>query len=102
MQEILKNALRATIEAYPNESARLPPVSVEVMKGSFDVTIKVSDQGGGMTTEQLDQVWRYGYTTGGQQAAAPGGIGADDCSFSGLCGQDARSMRQLAGYGFGL
>merc|ERR1711979_14436 len=72
------------------------------MKGSFDVTMKVSDRGGGMTSEQLDDVWCYGYTTVGQEAAAPGGMGADDSTFAGLCGQDARSMRQMAGYGFGL
>merc|ERR1712224_540577 len=49
LQEIMKNAMRATVEVH--SGSKLPPVSVEIMKGSFDVTLKISDAGGGMRRE---------------------------------------------------
>lgn len=33
---------------------------MEVLKGLFDVTIKVSDKGGGMRPDELRKAWRYG------------------------------------------
>merc|ERR1712048_1490632 len=97
LQEVLKNAMRATIE-HNGERRDLPPITVEIMKGSFDVTIKVSDTGGGMQKEQLAKIWKYGYTS-----ASGDSHGSDnDALLSDLCGQDASSLRQIAGYGFGL
>merc|ERR1719460_709418 len=97
LQEILKNAIRATIETNMHSTRSLPPVSVEIMKGSFDVTLKVSDRGGGMRPEQLKEVWRYGSTTANnsvtEQAMSGGGV------FSGLTASLDR--RSIAGYGFG-
>mmetsp|Transcript_2523 Transcript_2523/g.8445 ORF Transcript_2523/g.8445 Transcript_2523/m.8445 type:complete len:383 (+) Transcript_2523:62-1210(+) len=98
MQEILKNAFRATIERHIHSPSGLPPVIVEVMKGSFDVNLKVSDCGGGMRREKLEQIWRYGYTTTGLGS----GPQDDGGALGSLCGQDASSFRQIAGYGFGL
>eukprot|EP00930_Biecheleria_cincta_P057776 TRINITY_DN43655_c0_g1_i1.p1 TRINITY_DN43655_c0_g1~~TRINITY_DN43655_c0_g1_i1.p1 ORF type:complete len:377 (-),score=71.79 TRINITY_DN43655_c0_g1_i1:449-1579(-) len=98
LQEILKNALRATMERHMCGGNAIPPVTVSVMKGSFDMTIKISDAGGGMRQQRLQNIWRYGYTST-QEAAA--GTRADD-DLSALCGQDVASSRQLAGYGFGL
>ncbi|CAK0817460.1 unnamed protein product [Prorocentrum cordatum] len=63
LQEVLKNAMRATVEAHIASGSRLPPVSVEIMKGSFDVTLKISDAGGGMRRDTLDRIWKYGYTS---------------------------------------
>lgn len=98
LQEILKNALRATIEMHMHTGQPVPPVTVEIMKGSFDVTLKVSDQGGGMRPQQLKEVWRYGSTTANnsvtEQAMSGGGV------FSGLTASLDR--RSIAGYGFGL
>jgi len=100
LKEILKNSFRATIERHSADPAGVPPVSVEIMKGSFDVTLKVSDCGGGMRREILQQVWKYGYSSTSSdvpsEAVDSGGV------FGGLCGQDRISFRQLAGYGFGL
>merc|ERR1711988_301387 len=70
------------------------------MKGSFDVTLKISDAGGGMRRDKLGQIWKYGYTTTqGESAEAVISQGGD---FAQLCGQDRVSLRQMAGYGFGL
>merc|ERR1711879_210543 len=99
LQEILKNALRATIETHIHTGQPLPPVSVEIMKGSFDVTLKVSDRGGGMRPEQLKEVWRYGKTTANdsvaEEAMSGGGL------LSGLSTSANMSRRSVAGYGFG-
>ncbi|CAE7763626.1 BCKDK, partial [Symbiodinium pilosum] len=96
LQEILKNAMRATLERHFRDK-QLPPVTVSVLKGTFDVTLKISDRGGGMPREQLLNVWRYGYTSAKQRSPLKQ---KDD--FDTLCGRDPASMRRLAGYGFGL
>eukprot|EP00927_Polykrikos_kofoidii_P079756 TRINITY_DN7657_c0_g2_i1.p2 TRINITY_DN7657_c0_g2~~TRINITY_DN7657_c0_g2_i1.p2 ORF type:complete len:398 (+),score=67.53 TRINITY_DN7657_c0_g2_i1:39-1196(+) len=105
LQEILKNAFRATIENHirraPSVSTPLPVVLLEIMKGSFDVTLKISDRGGGMRSEKLAMVWRYGYTSTKEDRAR----GHDQHSggeLSALCGGDHTARRQIAGYGFGL
>eukprot|EP00434_Breviolum_minutum_P012120 symbB.v1.2.010686.t1/scaffold685.1/size172784/4 len=96
LQEILKNSFRATLETHlPSDP---PPVTVEVLKGIFDVTIKVSDRGGGMLPEELREAWRYGQSCAKKPAVE---VKPKD-DFQLLCGRDAASMRQLAGYGFGL
>lgn len=96
LQEVLKNAFRATVENNLSAGRPLPPVSVDIMKGDFDVTLKVSDCGGGMRREKLEKIWRYGYTS----VSDAGGTG--DEPLSNLCGQDSQTRRQIAGYGFGL
>ncbi|CAJ1347385.1 unnamed protein product, partial [Effrenium voratum] len=55
LQEVLKNSFRATLDRHLPQQP--PPVTVEVLKGTFDVTIKVSDRGGGMRLEELRQAW---------------------------------------------
>ena len=39
----------------------LPPVEMRICEGSRGVTIKVSDQGGGISDEDIDRIWKYGY-----------------------------------------
>jgi len=97
LQEILKNACRATIETHMHSGGKVPPVSVEIMKGSFDVTLKVSDRGGGMRPEQLKEVWRYGCTTVVGYNSSRGGLLSSYSS-----PQSISSARSVAGYGFGL
>eukprot|EP00928_Gymnodinium_smaydae_P033308 TRINITY_DN23894_c0_g1_i1.p1 TRINITY_DN23894_c0_g1~~TRINITY_DN23894_c0_g1_i1.p1 ORF type:complete len:386 (+),score=77.53 TRINITY_DN23894_c0_g1_i1:91-1248(+) len=101
LQELLKNAMRATTERHlalhgAASQVAMPPVTVEILRGRFDVTMKISDCGGGMTKEKLANVWKYGYSSAQDQATQ--GAGALDS----LCGLDPNSMRQIAGYGFGL
>lgn len=110
LQEILKNAFRATIESHATlySPKKLPPVTVEIMRGSYDVTIKVSDQGGGMQPDKLREVWKYGYTT----ASTPSSLSvAQDPSMGargagrfagGSLSSRSRGRRSIAGYGFGL
>lgn len=64
--EILKNAMKATMERYENPKFNLdsiPPVKVVLREGPHDVTIKVSDQAGGATTDVLQKWFDYQYST---------------------------------------
>jgi hypothetical protein len=62
--ELLKNSLRAVVERYgvDNEDS-FPPVKVIVVEGSEDITIKISDEGGGIPRSALPMIWTYLYTT---------------------------------------
>lgn len=62
--ELLKNSLRAVVERYgvDNED-HFPPVKVIVVEGSEDITIKISDEGGGIPRSALPMIWTYLYTT---------------------------------------
>jgi len=82
LNELLKNALRAQVERHlQNKGGKgdIPPVVVDIQKGLFDVTLKVSDRGPGIAPHMKDKVWKYGYTTAPQT-----------------------SSKELCGYGFGL
>ena len=42
---------------------RLPPIKVVVVKGAEDVTIKISDVGGGIQRSALDDIWSFAHST---------------------------------------
>lgn len=47
--ELLKNSLRAVVERYGVENEdHYPPIKVIVVEGQEDITIKISDEGGGI------------------------------------------------------
>ncbi|XP_041939567.1 pyruvate dehydrogenase (acetyl-transferring) kinase isozyme 2, mitochondrial [Alosa sapidissima] len=80
--ELFKNAMRATIENHSNST--LPPVEVMVAIGGEDLSIKVSDRGGGVPFRKMEKLFSYMYST----APAP------------QIGQHDRPP--LAGFGYGL
>lgn len=73
--EVLKNSLRATVETQLKvnresanpvadiEDLKFPPVKVIVAQGEEDITIKISDEGGGIARSAVPLVWTYLYTT---------------------------------------
>ncbi|ODQ77892.1 hypothetical protein BABINDRAFT_172642 [Babjeviella inositovora NRRL Y-12698] len=73
--ETLKNSLRATIEFHTKEQmandpaitsiedVKFPPIKVIVSEGYEDITIKISDEGGGIPRSEIPLVWQYLYTT---------------------------------------
>ncbi|AET38226.1 PDK/BCKDK family protein kinase Ecym_2505 [Eremothecium cymbalariae DBVPG len=69
--ETLKNALRATVEKILQEnpdtkdkdSLVYPVVKVVISEGLEDLTVKISDEGGGIARSNLPLVWTYLYTT---------------------------------------
>lgn len=60
--ELLKNSVRATCLHHAGQ-AKLPPIRVIIAGGEEDVSIKVSDEGGGIPRSGLDRIWTYFYTT---------------------------------------
>jgi pyruvate dehydrogenase kinase 2/3/4 len=86
--ELVKNSLRAVSDKYADSDATPPPIRIVIAEGAEDVTIKVSDEGGGIRRSGLAKIWTYLYST----ARSP------------LKDMDADSAGPvvLAGYGYGL
>ncbi|CAI5497793.1 unnamed protein product [Closterium sp. Naga37s-1] len=85
--ELCKNSLRAVQERFADADTDPPPIRVVVADGIEDVTIKISDEGGGIPRSGLPRIWTYLYST----ARSPAAAGAL---------QDTPSI--MAGYGYGL
>ncbi|KAL2081591.1 hypothetical protein ACEWY4_023444 [Coilia grayii] len=81
--ELFKNAMRATMELY-GDSLEYPPVQAHVALGLEDLTIKVSDRGGGVPLRKIDRLFTYTYST------APMPL------------MDSSRATPLAGFGYGL
>jgi len=82
--ELFKNALRATVEAH--EDQELPAVKVLVAKSTNDVSIKISDRGGGIPRYERKELFKYFYSTAPTPLLSGGGAGS----------------APLAGLGYGL
>nr|XP_022287394.1 pyruvate dehydrogenase (acetyl-transferring) kinase isozyme 2, mitochondrial-like isoform X4 [Crassostrea virginica] len=80
--EVFKNAMRAVVE-YHRDKLELPKLQIIVAKGKQDLTIKLSDQGGGVPYQDQDKLFQYMYST----APRPQYTGQES---------------PLAGYGYGL
>lgn len=61
--ETLKNALRAVVEAHGQHKDDFPVTKVIIAEGKEDITIKISDEGGGIPRSSIPLVWTYMYTT---------------------------------------
>lgn len=69
--EILKNAVRATVEWHTPHAdvdgvcggEGLPPVHVAVSGDELGCCCRISDEGGGIPKAQLPHIWSYLYTT---------------------------------------
>jgi len=101
--ELLKNSLRAVVERFgPEYEDRMvensssdgnnggyPPIKVIVVEGSEDITIKISDEGGGIPRSAIPLIWTYMYTTMAGQSIDQD-FQADDF------------QAPMAGFGYGL
>lgn len=92
--ELLKNAMRATVERYKDSDERLPPVKVLIAddRENEDVVIKVADAGGGISRKNMGKIWSYLFTTADPRIQK---------NFIGARDHDPSSS-PLAGLGFGL
>uniref|UniRef100_UPI00358EAE64 pyruvate dehydrogenase (acetyl-transferring) kinase isozyme 2, mitochondrial-like n=1 Tax=Myxine glutinosa TaxID=7769 RepID=UPI00358EAE64 len=81
--ELFKNSMRATVEQHEN-SVTYPPIEVLVTLGEEDLTIRMSDHGGGVPLRKIDRLFNYMYST------AP------------LPRMDIDRAAPLAGFGYGL
>ncbi|XP_066544339.1 pyruvate dehydrogenase (acetyl-transferring) kinase isozyme 1, mitochondrial isoform X1 [Amia ocellicauda] len=81
--ELFKNAMRATME-FHGDAAEFPAIKVQVALGHEDLTVKVSDRGGGVPLRKIDRLFTYTYST----APRPR--------------METSRATPLAGYGYGL
>jgi signal transduction histidine kinase len=127
--ELLKNSYRASVERHskrqdassstPNQSAdsRIPPIFISIAKSNSHLSIRIRDQGGGISPKNLPQIFRYTFTTAGSsekededdtspyamQNMAGGGGELD--GLQGLGGGEVgltSGLGTLAGLGYGL
>ncbi|KAI4161792.1 MAG: hypothetical protein LQ342_004625 [Letrouitia transgressa] len=61
--ETLKNSLRAVVETHGQDKEAFPVTKVIIAEGREDITIKISDEGGGIPRSSIPLVWTYMYTT---------------------------------------
>ncbi|XP_008586630.1 PREDICTED: [Pyruvate dehydrogenase (acetyl-transferring)] kinase isozyme 1, mitochondrial [Galeopterus variegatus] len=59
---ILQNAMRATMEHHADKGV-YPPIQVHVTLGNEDLTVKMSDRGGGVPLRKIDRLFNYMYST---------------------------------------
>nr|CAX73144.1 hypothetical protein [Schistosoma japonicum] len=95
--ELLKNAMRAVVEQH-SKADHLPPIQVLIATGQENVTIKISDLGGGIPRSEIDLVFNYTYTTA--RHAKRCGESSVSSLESGSPGQETNAP--MAGYGYGL
>ena len=120
--ELLKNSLRAIVERYGVDPSAetgsvsapggmFPPIKVIVVEGNEDITIKISDEGGGIPRSAIPLVWTYMYTT--MDVEAQGGSGSVRGAGSMRGGSPGSALENLqsaandfaapmAGFGYGL
>ncbi|KAK7081130.1 hypothetical protein SK128_027956 [Halocaridina rubra] len=64
LPEILKNAVRATIESHSeSDIGPLPPIYITIASNEIDFIIRVSDRGGGIPHHLVGRVLDYNFTT---------------------------------------
>ncbi|XP_010943866.1 pyruvate dehydrogenase (acetyl-transferring) kinase, mitochondrial [Elaeis guineensis] len=86
--ELVKNSLRAVQERFMDSDKDVPPIRIIVADGIEDVTIKISDEGGGIPRSGLPKIFTYLYSTAKNPL---------DENYGGV--HDGLTM---AGYGYGL
>ncbi|KAI9195914.1 hypothetical protein LWI28_019360 [Acer negundo] len=87
--ELVKNSLRAVQERFMDSDKIAPPVRIIVADGLEDVTIKVSDEGGGIARSGLPKIFTYLYSTARNPLDENYDLGTAD-------------NVTMAGYGYGL
>jgi pyruvate dehydrogenase kinase 2/3/4 len=93
--ELLKNAMRATVEHHGIQNA-WPSVEVVIADGvtNEDIAIKISDEGGGISRSNMKKIWSYLFTTADASVQT---------ALMSLAGSGDHSVEApLAGLGYGL
>lgn len=96
LTEILKNACRAVVERHAHSGYHdvLPPVLCNIEASEDGLTIRIRDEGCGMSGQQCERMWDFLYTTY-KRSAWNGGK-------AGTCQSGIGQSGVLAGYGVGL
>ena len=54
--------MRATVEKHETKD-EIPPITVDIVKGNEDLTIRISDLGGGIPRSTIYDLFAYHYST---------------------------------------
>ncbi|KAK2723298.1 hypothetical protein QYM36_001824 [Artemia franciscana] len=68
LPELLKNAVRATVESHPNPHQLLPAIYVTIANNDRDFIIRISDRGGGISHDLVSKVLQYNFTTAAENS----------------------------------
>uniref|UniRef100_A0A0N5AJ72 Protein-serine/threonine kinase n=1 Tax=Syphacia muris TaxID=451379 RepID=A0A0N5AJ72_9BILA len=60
--ELIKNAMRATVEHHGADN-EIPKLKILIVSGNEDVSIEISDRGGGVSRKILERLFNYTYST---------------------------------------
>ncbi|MEE6468627.1 hypothetical protein FKM82_008339 [Ascaphus truei] len=82
--ELFKNSMRATVELHEGRKEGFPSVKTLVTLGKEDLSIKISDHGGGVPLRKIDRLFNYMYSTAPRPSLEP------------------TRAAPLAGFGYGL
>ncbi|KAF3629881.1 [Pyruvate dehydrogenase (acetyl-transferring)] kinase, mitochondrial [Capsicum annuum] len=88
--ELVKNSVRAVQERFMDSDKVAPPIRIIVADGLEDVTIKISDEGGGIPRSGLPKIFTYLYST------ARNPLDEDFMT------TDVATACTMAGYGYGI
>lgn len=128
LTEILKNAFRATVEhhykQHGHSSTRpIPPVTITISpppsSSSPFLSLRVRDQGGGVSPSNMARIFSYAFTTAGHStedggggpyaaqhvggSAAVGGTSVEGNLFGEITGKGLQvGLGTIAGLGYGL
>ncbi|XP_033123251.1 3-methyl-2-oxobutanoate dehydrogenase [lipoamide] kinase, mitochondrial-like [Anneissia japonica] len=101
LPELIKNAMRATIENHLDTPPHsLPDIDITITNNDLDFIIRISDKGGGCPHSIVNRVFQYHFTTVGQNtdSRVTGGIFGEVMNADNF-GPAAGPMH---GFGFGL
>jgi pyruvate dehydrogenase kinase 2/3/4 len=93
--ELLKNSMRATVEYHGTDNMPVIRVVIADSETNEDVTIKVSDEGGGIARSNMKRIWSYLFTTAKKEIV-------EDMLASSESPTDFNTSAPLAGLGYGL
>jgi len=63
ISEVLKNAVRATVEQHLNSTSHpMPPIALLLSGDANTTCIRISDQAGGIPVDRLAHIWSYVYS----------------------------------------
>ncbi|XP_067837890.1 branched-chain alpha-ketoacid dehydrogenase kinase-like isoform X2 [Heptranchias perlo] len=63
LPELLKNAMRATMESHLDTPYNVPDIVVTIANNDIDFIIRISDRGGGIPHQSLEKVMDYHFST---------------------------------------
>lgn len=68
--ELFKNSMRAVMEHHGQDCDNIPGIEVTVVNGREDISLKISDRGGGIPRSSVDHLFKYMYSTAPQPSSS--------------------------------